>query len=59
MTLFAIAALHDRMRCAGAAVGRGSVVRFRGTKIGVMPAKAGIHISAAPLYDTGFPLSRE
>jgi hypothetical protein len=32
---------------------------FCGTKIGVMPAKAGIHFSAAPLYDAGFPLSRE
>jgi len=28
-------------------------------KIGVMPAKAGIHLSAASLYDAGFPLSRE
>jgi len=36
-----------------------SVLHFRGTKAGVMPAKAGIHLSAATLYDTGFPLSRE
>jgi hypothetical protein len=59
MTLLAIAALPDRMRVAGAAAGRESVVHFRGAKIGVTPAKAGIHISAAPLYDAGFPLSRE
>jgi hypothetical protein len=36
-----------------------SLLHFRGTKVGLMPAKAGIHLSAAPLYDAGFPLSRE
>jgi hypothetical protein len=36
-----------------------SVLHFRGAKVDVMPAKAGIHLSAAPLYDAGFPLSRE
>jgi hypothetical protein len=36
-----------------------SVLHFCGTEVGVMPAKAGIHLSAVPLYDAGFPLSRE
>ena len=36
-----------------------SLLHFRGTKVGVMPAKAGNRLSAAPLYVAGFPLSRE
>jgi hypothetical protein len=38
---------------------RQSVLHFRGTKVGVMPAKAGIHLVAASPFDNGFPLSRE
>jgi len=30
---------------------------FRGAKIAVMPAKAGAHLSAAPLTDAGSPHS--
>jgi hypothetical protein len=59
MTSRAIAALLDWMQAAAAGAGRQSVRYFRRTKIGAMPAKAGIHISAAPPYDNGFPLSRE
>jgi hypothetical protein len=47
------------MQAAAAGAGRQSVRYFRRTKIGAMAAKAGIHISAAPPYDNGFPLSRE
>jgi len=59
MTLFAIAALRVSTRAAGPVAQGERVLRFRQSKIRVMPAKAGIHISAAPPYDNGFPLSRE
>jgi len=36
-----------------------ALAHFRAMKISVMPAKAGIHVSATPPYDAGFPLSRE
>jgi len=38
---------------------RYSVLHFRGTKVGVTPAKVGAHLSTAPLHDAGLPLSRQ